>query len=117
MIEANPRYSGTGDAAPYAGVDIGWLHYLDMIGQPVAFVTQHGRSFRHIMLAADIATFPSYHREGLVTWGEFLRSYRPPVAFFDFDLRDWRVAAQTANRALRGLIGPPIRKIFPRKRV
>ena len=115
MIEANPRYSGTGDAAPYAGVDIGWLHYLDVIGQPVAFVTHHGRGFRHIMLAADIATFPSYHREGLVTWWGFLRSYRPPVAFFDFDLRDWRIAAQTANRVLRNLIGPPIRKIFPKK--
>src|SRR5579863_4603407 len=35
LIEANPRYSVTADAAPYAGLDLGWLHYLDLIGQPV----------------------------------------------------------------------------------
>jgi len=38
LIEANPRYSVTSDAAPYAGVDLGWLHYLDLIGQPVELV-------------------------------------------------------------------------------
>ena len=35
LIEANPRLSGGGDAAPYAGVDTCWLHYLDLIGVPV----------------------------------------------------------------------------------
>jgi predicted ATP-grasp superfamily ATP-dependent carboligase len=116
MIEANPRYSGTGDAAPYAGVDIGWLHYLDVIGQPVAFVAGHGRYFRHIMLVADISTFRTYHRDGLLTWPEFIRSYRPPLAFFDFDLRDWRVTARTIDSIIRTIVGPPIRKIFPKKR-
>ena len=33
LIEANPRLSGSGDAAPYSGVDICWLHYLDLIGR------------------------------------------------------------------------------------
>ena len=39
LIEANPRLSGGGDAAPYAGVDLCWLHYLDLIGKRVAPVT------------------------------------------------------------------------------
>lgn len=115
MIEVNPRYSGTGDAAPYAGVDTGWLHYLDVIGQPVAFVTYHGRYFRHIMLAADVSTFRTYHRDGLCTWREFIGSYRHPLAFFDFDLRDWRVTAHTVNVIIRAVAGPPIRKIFPKR--
>ncbi len=36
LIEANPRLSGGGDAAPYAGVDLCWIHYLDLIGKRVA---------------------------------------------------------------------------------
>jgi predicted ATP-grasp superfamily ATP-dependent carboligase len=115
MIEANPRYSVTADAAPYAGVDIGWLHYLDVIGQPVAFVTHHGRDFRHIVLLRDFAAFRSYRRAGLLTWREFFRSYRPPVAFYDFDLRDWRVTAWTINVLIRLILGPPVRKIFPKR--
>ncbi len=115
MIEANPRYSGTADAAPYAGVDTGWLHYLDVIGQPVAFVAQNNGDFRHIVLTADFSSFRSYRRDGLLSWGEFIRSYRPPVAFFDFDLHDWRVTAHTVNMLIRILVGPSIRKIFPRR--
>jgi len=116
MIEANPRYSVTADAAPYAGVDIGWLHYLDIIGQPVAFATHHGRDFRHIVLIRDFSTIRNYRRDGLLTWRELIRSYRPPVGFFDFDLRDWRVTADTVNLLIRLLIGPAIRRVFPRRR-
>jgi predicted ATP-grasp superfamily ATP-dependent carboligase len=115
LIEANPRYSVTADAAPYAGVDLGWLHYLDLIGQPVAMTNPDGRDFRHIVLIRDFSTFRSYLRDGLVTWGGLFRSYRPPVGFFDFDLRDWRVTAATVNQLIRLLIGPPLRRLFPRK--
>jgi len=115
MIEANPRYSVTADAAPYAGVDLGWLHYLDIIGQPVAFVTHHGRDFRHVVLLREFTAFRSYRRAGLLPWRELIRSYRRPVAFFDFDLRDWRVTAETVDLLLRLAFGPPIRKIFPKR--
>ncbi len=115
MIEANPRYSVTADAAPYAGVDIGWLHYLDVIGQPVAFVTHHGRDFRHVVLLRDFASFRSYRRASLLPWREFIRSYRPPVGFFDFDLKDWRVTAETLNQLIRMIVGPTFRRIFPKR--
>ena len=116
MIEANPRYSVTADAAPYAGVDIGWLHYLDLIGQPVRPVYSDGRDFRHIVLRRDFACYRSYRKAGLMSWGDFIRSYRPPVAFFDFDLRDWRVTADTVVELAKTVLGPPIRRVFPRRR-
>jgi predicted ATP-grasp superfamily ATP-dependent carboligase len=115
MIEANPRYSVTADAAPYAGVDIGWLHYLDVIGQPVKSVTHDGRDFRHVVLLRDFATVRSYRRDGLLTWRQIVKSYRPPVAFFDFDLRDWRITASTVNLLTRLVVGPWFRRIFPKK--
>jgi D-aspartate ligase len=114
LIEANPRYSVTADAAVYAGVVLGWLHYLDLIGEPVAPVSPNGRDFRHIVLSRDLVTIRSYRKDGLLTWGSLIRSYKPPVAFFDFDIRDWRVTARNAVtlvRKVRGAISNSLQKI------
>jgi D-aspartate ligase len=99
LIEANPRLSGSGDAAPYLGVDLCWLHYLDLVGESIEPVGPSGRSIRHVVLSSDVRTVFAYRRRGLVSWREVLRSYRPPVAFYDLDLRDWRVSLETLARA------------------
>ncbi|HWR97517.1 MAG TPA: ATP-grasp domain-containing protein [Candidatus Methanoperedens sp.] len=95
LIEANPRLSGGGDAAPYAGVDLPWLHYLDLIGVPVTPVGPRAGDFRHVVLAADGKAIPAYWRAGLLSAGDVVRSYRPPLAFFDLDARDWRNSLRT----------------------
>jgi predicted ATP-grasp superfamily ATP-dependent carboligase len=95
LIEANPRLSGGGDAAPYAGVELCWLHYLDLIDQPVSPVAPSGRAFRHVVLRSDVRTVFNYRRAGLLGWGEVLASYRGPLAFFDLDRRDWRYSLRT----------------------
>lgn len=111
MIEANPRYSVTADAGPYAGVDIGWLHYLDLIGQPVAETNPSPQDFRHIVLLRDVPTIRSYRRQKLLTWRELIRSYRRPVYFFDFDWRDWRVSASTVLSLARFAVGRLLRRL------
>ncbi len=115
IIEANPRYSVTADAAPYAGVDLGWLHYLDLIGQRVEPVQPARFNFRHIVLRRDFACFRSYRKAGLLSWYEWIRSYRPPVAFFDFDVRDWRVTADTVVALFKILASPLYRRVFPKR--
>ena len=95
LIEANPRLTGGGDAAPYAGVDLCWLHYLDLIGKAVAPVSPSSKHFRHIVLRADARAVPAYLRAGAITWREVLRSYRGPKAYFDLDWRDWRYSLET----------------------
>jgi len=95
LIEANPRLSGGGDAAPYAGVDLCWLHYLDLIGRTAAPVSPSSKHFRHIVLRADARAVPAYLRAGAITWREVLRSYRGPKAYFDLDWRDWRYSLET----------------------
>jgi len=116
IIEANPRYSVTADAAPYAGVDLGWLHYLDLIGQRVEPVQPGRFDFRHIVLRRDFACFRSYLKAGLLSWHEWIRSYRPPVAFFDFDVRDWRVTADTVIALFKTLASPLYRRVFPKRK-
>ncbi|MBZ5515137.1 MAG: hypothetical protein LAN62_09935 [Acidobacteriia bacterium] len=114
MIETNPRYTGMSNPAPYMGVDLGWLHYLDLIGQRVEMVNPDARNFRHVVLAWDALTVGSYFRAGLLTWRDFIRSYRPPVVFFDLDLRDWRVAAGTLFTLVYLIFGRPVRRFFSR---
>ena len=110
LIEANPRLTGGGDAAPYAGVDLCWLHYLDLIGRTAAPVSPSNKHFRHIVLRADARAVPAYLRAGAITWREVLRSYRGPKAYYDLDWRDWRYSLETlyvtagafVSRMLRG---------------
>jgi predicted ATP-grasp superfamily ATP-dependent carboligase len=90
MIEANPRFSVTADAAVYAGVDIGWLHYLDLIGQAVDPVEAAHLGFRHVVLWRDLPVLSRYVKRGLLTWKDIWNSYRGPLHFFDFDMHDLR---------------------------
>ena len=115
LIEANPRYSGTADAAPYAGVDIGWIHYLDLIGIDVQPVRQNSHQYRHICLQRDFSSLRSYRKAGLLSWRQLLHSYRPPAYFYDFDLRDWRVSLATLKEVFKIVVGPYVRRLFPKK--
>lgn len=115
LIEVNPRLSGGGDAAPYAGVDLCWIHYLDLIGQRVVPTKPLDRDFRHIVLRSDARAIVSYRNAGLISWGDVFRSYRPPVAFFDFDPRDWRNSAETILVAARGLIRGTVSSLLGQK--
>jgi len=111
LIEANPRLSGSGDAAPYAGVDLCWLHYLDLIGKSVVPVSPNCHDFRHIVLRADACAIPMYLKAGLITWRDVLRSYRPPRAYFDLDWQDWSYSMETLGVCARSLVRELLRGV------
>ena len=113
LIEVNPRLTGNGDAAPHAGVDLCWLHYLDMIGNPVTPVAPNGRQFRHVVLRADVAAVIRYRRERLISWADVVRSYKPPLAFFDLDTHDWWYSAQTIYQMVRSAVRELVYLMFP----
>ena len=81
MIEANPRMSVTGDAAIYDGVDLYWLHYLDLAGQDVELVKPRVRNFRHVVVSRDIVAMRQAWEKGELKIGDVTRTYKPPVAF------------------------------------
>lgn len=105
LIEANPRFSVTADSALYAGVDIGWLHYLDLIGQDVDPVEASRFGFRHVVLWRDLPALRHYVKSGIHTWRDILHSYRGPLKFFDFDWHDLRPTAIKVGGFLRYRIG------------
>jgi predicted ATP-grasp superfamily ATP-dependent carboligase len=109
LIEINPRWSVTADCTSYAGLPLGWQHYLDLIGQPVPAMTATRFDFRHIVLYREAPAFGQYLDAGLTTWGKWWGAYLPPVAFYDFDWRDWRVTGATLYDAARALAGGILR--------
>jgi predicted ATP-grasp superfamily ATP-dependent carboligase len=117
MIEANPRYSVTADASIYAGVDIGWLHYLDLIGQPVEPMEATHLGFRHIVLRRDIPALPRYVERGILTWRQIRETYRGELAFFDFDLHDLRPTATTLKGCARVAVGTVLRSLGLRRQL
>lgn len=110
LIEANPRLSGSGDAANYAGVELCWLHYQDLIGRIVAPVGPSSEHFCHIVLRADASAAVEYWRRGLVTAIEATQPYFGRCYFFDLDWGDWRYSLETlvvaAKTIVAGLIRP-----------
>ena len=104
LIEANPRLSGGGDAAPYAGVDLCWIHYLDLVGYTVDPVTPSNKDFRHVVLRSDAKAAPAYLKAGCITWRDIIHSYRPPLAFYDLDKRDLRYSLETIVVCFRTLL-------------
>jgi D-aspartate ligase len=105
LIEANPRLSGGGDAAPYAGVDLPWIHYLEVVGKLVAPVKPAPDPFKHIVLRADATAVPAYWRAGLLDLRGLLASYRGPRAYFDLDWNDWRYSVRTLLVTARTFLG------------
>jgi len=79
--------------------------------KPVAW---NGRYFHHIVLKRDVACFRSYLSAGLTSWGGILKTYRSSV-FFDLDLHDRRVAADTIVYFLKVLLYPVARRFFPKR--
>jgi predicted ATP-grasp superfamily ATP-dependent carboligase len=114
LIEVNPRLTGGGDAAPYAGVDLCWQHYLDLIGKNPSPVTPNGKDFRHIDLRSDVGAIFAYRRARLISWGDVIRSYKSPRAFFDFDSSDWRYSGETIYRVVRSTAGELVRSLLGR---
>lgn len=115
MIEANPRLSGSGDAAAYVGVDLAWIHYLDLIGQNAAPVGPNGRDVRHIMLRNDVLGLRNMWHRGDLKWSDVSRTYRLPVAFYDMDASDLRFAVRTLYDVARLVIGAVFRRFVPKR--
>lgn len=114
LIEANPRLSGGGDAAPYAGVDLPWIQYLDLIGEHVFPIGSNGNDFRHIVLRAEGEAIPAYWNAGLIGVRDIVRSYKPPLAFFDLDKRDIRYSLETMYIFFRRLLRGSLKNLFAR---
>lgn len=105
LIEVNPRFTGSGDAASYMGVETGWLHYLDLIGQKPEPAPASRFDFYHICLKLDCMAFPGYLSDRDLTWRDVITPYRGKREYYDLDWNDPRLAATTILKCARYLAG------------
>lgn len=111
LIEMNPRFSGTGDSAKYAGVETGWLHYLDLIGHPVTPVQASQFDFYHIGLQIESKDTLPYLLNGSIPWKDFFAPYRKRRAYFDFDWHDKTLALEKVRNCARLITGVIVRHV------
>ncbi len=111
LIEVNARFTGSGDSAVYMGLETGWMHYLDLIGQKPRPVRPSRFDFYHICLKMDCMTVPRYLTEKAITWREILLPYRGKMEFYDFDLSDRRLALNTVLKSIRYVSGGILRRL------
>lgn len=109
LIEVNPRFSGTGDCAKYTGIETGFLHYLDLVGENPASMVPTRFGFRHIMFVNDLTAFPKYLDQKLITWGQWMASLAGPTKYFDLDFRDFPNARRAAVRGIKAFAGGLLR--------
>jgi hypothetical protein len=86
-----------------------------LIGRTVTPVAPSGRDFRHVVLSYDVGAIIAYRLAHLVSWGDVVRSYKPPLEFFDLDRRDWRYSARTLYRMARSVFDAVVRMVLPRR--
>jgi hypothetical protein len=76
-------------------------------------VSPLARDFRHVVLRADAYAAVRYLRAGLIGWRDVIRSYRPPLAFFDLDVRDATYSLRTLASAGRTVLRESFRRRDP----
>jgi len=109
LIEVNPRLTGSGDAAPHAGLDTCWLHYLDLVGVSPTPFTPRPTDVRHIVIGSDGAAIVEAWAAGELTIATIVNSWRGPRAYLDLDLRDPRLALSSLLGFFKGAIRAVLR--------
>ncbi len=87
LIEINGRAVNTTGIAPACGVDLPYIAFQDMAGQPVAKQETYARDVKWIWLSADLWAVRSLFRSGDLTVAEWWRSVKglKTDAVFAFD--------------------------------
>jgi hypothetical protein len=67
-----------------------------------------------VVLRSDARAVPAYWSAGLLSWRDVIRSYRPPLAFYDLDPGDWRYSLETLYRSARAFAGAWLRIVARR---
>jgi predicted ATP-grasp superfamily ATP-dependent carboligase len=110
LLDVNPRVGATFRLfAQDNGLDVARSLYLDMTGQPIPDSSTHdGRKW--VVEENDFFSFPTYHRDGALTYGQWLKSYRgvEECAWFAWDdlVPFARVCMRSTPRLFRWIFKP-----------
>lgn len=88
LIEINGRTVMSNGLAVACGVDLPWIAYRDLTGEPVEPIRSFESGVRWFRVRHDWAAFRRYRRERTLTLGGWLRSYRGRRIYAMFSRQD-----------------------------
>lgn len=105
LMELNPRTVSGNQMAITAGVDFPWIGYRYLLGEPVDPTSCRARrGVVHVNEEWDVKSFLTLRRQGLLTAGEWWRSFRTAEARSIYAADDRGPALEVLRRfALAGL--------------
>jgi D-aspartate ligase len=101
LIEINPRGVSGNQLAVDSGVDLPWIHYRDVLGEPPASSDGYRCDVKYLHLGWHLAALAELRRDGAVSLARELRELRGTSSFALFDPRDPAPFAAYAWGALR----------------
>lgn len=87
-IELNPRFSLWNYLDYASGINFAHLYYLDSLEQSLPLPGDYQTGVKWVSIEKDISAFFSYHREHLLSFSDWIKSYRGKKAFAEFAADD-----------------------------
>lgn len=84
LIECNHRFTEANEQIKLAGIDLGLFVYNKLTGRPLPDASKYRRGVVLMKPIADFLAFRSLHKQGELTWREWLRDVLRPVHFLYF---------------------------------
>ena len=101
LLEINARFTLWNHLGVACGINIPLAAYADLTGQPTSLQTEYRTGVRWLSFGNDFRSFlRDYHREGDLSWAQYLMSLSGPKVYPIFDWRDPLPMAVTIWRHL-----------------
>ena len=88
LIEIQFRNSFWGYIGTAAGINLPSMYYADLMNDPLPEVSNSVEAFKFFDLGKDVKAAYDYIRNGELTFGEWIRSYRGPKTFHGIQWSD-----------------------------
>lgn len=111
FIELNPRFSQQNLLATACGVNLPYIQYMDLVGQPLPPVTHFKEGVKWMDVLFDYYSYKEYASRGEMTFGDWVRSWNRVRSFPVFaptDLGPWITKYEIGRRSrkvVRRLVG------------
>ena len=121
LIECNPRFTLLHEMVQLCGIDLSLLVYNRLTGQPLPTIGEYRRGVRFLLPCDDFYSFREAHRQGELSWTQWLRSLLHWQHFLYFRWSDpwpattraWWYLRDQFRRRVWGLFTPR-RLLLPR---
>lgn len=110
LIEVNARWGLWDGLGAYCGVDLGYIAYLDAIGQKVEPVSKYKAGKKWFSLDRDLSAFLQYRKEGSLTLRNWLATLSFSMMHACFAREDLRPSLKLVKNNLDKLIHSGIRR-------